>query len=220
MRAYSTQKRTLLRRPLILSKTPGVVKGRLPLKLYSGSDGMHVRTDENLQVFVPCGFCRPGANARGKTRENSKKRRSATFSTLSTDAASPSAVCFIKVFALAKYVRRLLKGRRRLRRRQCAWGRLHGLCRRGRACAEKPAGRVCRLIIRRRRRLRRFRRLFRRPYSRFYSCSRRRPCCSFRSSCRSFGRLCRRRNSRSHRRRCRKRLSRFNSWINGLRRLV
>ena len=32
MRVYSTQKRTLLRRPLILSKTPGVVKGRLPLK--------------------------------------------------------------------------------------------------------------------------------------------------------------------------------------------
>ena len=62
---------------------PGVVKGRLPLKLYSGSDGMHVRTDENLQAFVPCGFCRPGANTRGKTRENSKKWRLATFSTLS-----------------------------------------------------------------------------------------------------------------------------------------
>ena len=66
-----------------LSINPGVVKGRLPLKLYSGSDGMHVRTDENLQVFVPCGFCRPGANARGKTRENSKKWRIATFLTLS-----------------------------------------------------------------------------------------------------------------------------------------
>ena len=26
----------------------GVVKGRLPLKLYSGSDGMNVITDENL----------------------------------------------------------------------------------------------------------------------------------------------------------------------------
>ena len=26
----------------------GVVKGRLPLKLYSGSGGMHVITDENL----------------------------------------------------------------------------------------------------------------------------------------------------------------------------
>ena len=69
---------------LSLSKNPGVVKGRLPIKLYSGSDGMHVRTDENPEVFVPCGFCRPGANARGKTRENSKKRRSATFSTLSS----------------------------------------------------------------------------------------------------------------------------------------
>ncbi len=64
---------------------PGVVKGRLPLKLYSGSDGMHVRTDENLQVFVLCGICCPGANARGKTRENSNKWRSATFSTLSKD---------------------------------------------------------------------------------------------------------------------------------------
>ena len=31
-----------------LSINLGVVKGRLPLKLYSGSDGMHVRTDENL----------------------------------------------------------------------------------------------------------------------------------------------------------------------------
>ena len=31
-----------------LSINPGVVKGQPPLKLYSGSDGMHVRTDENL----------------------------------------------------------------------------------------------------------------------------------------------------------------------------
>ena len=65
-----------------VSINPGVVKGRLPLKLYSGSDGMHVRTDENPEVFVLCGFCRPGANARGKPRENSKKWRPATFSTL------------------------------------------------------------------------------------------------------------------------------------------
>ena len=43
---------------------------------------MCVRTDENLEVFVLCGFCRPGANARGKTCKNSKKWRSATFSTL------------------------------------------------------------------------------------------------------------------------------------------
>ena len=64
-------------------ENPGAVKGRLPLKLYSGSDGMHIRTDEKLWVFVLCGFCRPGANARGKTRENSKKWRLATFSTLS-----------------------------------------------------------------------------------------------------------------------------------------
>ena len=73
-----------LRSYFSLSINHGVVKGRLPLKLYSGSDGMHVRTDENPKVFVPCGFCRPGANARGKTRENSNKRRSATFSTLSS----------------------------------------------------------------------------------------------------------------------------------------
>ena len=39
---------------LSLSINHGVVKGRLPLKLYSGSDGMHVRTDENLQVFAVC----------------------------------------------------------------------------------------------------------------------------------------------------------------------
>ena len=67
---------------LSLSKNPGVVKGRLPIKLYSGSDGMHVRTDENPEVFVPCGFCRPGANARGKTRKSSKKWLNATFLTL------------------------------------------------------------------------------------------------------------------------------------------
>ena len=41
-----------------------------------------VRTDENPEVFVRCRFCRPGANARGKTCENSKKWRSSTFSTL------------------------------------------------------------------------------------------------------------------------------------------
>ena len=67
---------------LSLSINPGIVKGRLLLKLYSGSDGMHVRTDENPKVFVPCDFCRPGANARGKPRENSKKWRPATFLTL------------------------------------------------------------------------------------------------------------------------------------------
>ena len=69
---------------LSLSINPGIVKGRLLLKLYSGSDGMHVRTDENPEVFVPCDFCRPGAG--GKTRKNSKKWRSATFLTLSKPA--------------------------------------------------------------------------------------------------------------------------------------
>ena len=67
---------------LSLSINPGIVKGRLLLKLYSGSDGMHVRMDESPEVFVPCGFCRPGADARGKPRENSKKWRPATFLTL------------------------------------------------------------------------------------------------------------------------------------------
>ena len=37
---------------LSLSKNHGVVKGWLPIKLYSGSDGMHVRTDESPKVFV------------------------------------------------------------------------------------------------------------------------------------------------------------------------
>ena len=55
-----------------VSKSPGVVKGRLPLKLYSGSDDMCVRTDETPEVFVLCYFCRPGANARGKTRKTQK----------------------------------------------------------------------------------------------------------------------------------------------------
>ena len=36
-----------------------------------------------------CGFCRPGANARGKTCESSKKWRSATFSTLCSRARAP-----------------------------------------------------------------------------------------------------------------------------------
>lgn len=52
---------------------------RKPLKLYSGSDGMYVRTDENPKVFVLCGFRRPGAKARGEARKKSKKRRSTTF---------------------------------------------------------------------------------------------------------------------------------------------
>ena len=50
---------------------------------------MCVRTDENPEVFVLCGFCRPGANARGKTCESSKKWRSATFSTLCSRARAP-----------------------------------------------------------------------------------------------------------------------------------
>ena len=44
---------------------------------------MCVRTDENPEVFVLCGFYRPGANAIGETRKNSEKWRLATFSTVS-----------------------------------------------------------------------------------------------------------------------------------------
>ena len=39
-----------------VSKNPGVVKGRLPLKLYSGSDGMYVRTDETFRFSYLAGF--------------------------------------------------------------------------------------------------------------------------------------------------------------------
>ena len=62
-------------------KPPGLIRGRSPY-VPSGSDDRCVRTDENPLVFVRCRFCRPGANARGKTCESSKKWRSATFSTL------------------------------------------------------------------------------------------------------------------------------------------
>ena len=50
--------------PHRVSKNPGVVKGRLPLKLYSGSDDMCVRMDETPEVFVFCGFA-----ARERMRE-------------------------------------------------------------------------------------------------------------------------------------------------------
>ena len=54
-----------------LSKNTGVVKGRLPLKLYSGSDGMHVRTDENPEVFVPSTFAAREREAKPvKTRKS------------------------------------------------------------------------------------------------------------------------------------------------------
>ena len=48
---------------LSLSINPGVDKGRQPLMF---------NPDENPEVFVLCGFCRPGANARGKTRKTQK----------------------------------------------------------------------------------------------------------------------------------------------------
>ena len=57
---------------------------------------MCVRTDENPEVFVLCGFCRPGANARGETRKNSKKWLNATFSTVS---AAPNGRLFRCTFS-------------------------------------------------------------------------------------------------------------------------
>ena len=65
-----------------LSKTLGLIRDRSPLCSIR-SDDMCVRTDENPEVFVLCGFRRPGANARGGTRKNSKKWRLTTFSTVS-----------------------------------------------------------------------------------------------------------------------------------------
>lgn len=40
---------------------------------------MYVKKDENPLVFVLCGFCRPGANARGNTREELEKGQYAAF---------------------------------------------------------------------------------------------------------------------------------------------
>ena len=55
-----------------LSINPGGDKGDAAPYVQSGADDMCVRTDENPQVFVLCGFRRPGANARGEIRKNSK----------------------------------------------------------------------------------------------------------------------------------------------------
>ena len=68
-----------------LSKTLGLIRDRSPLCSIR-SDDMCVRTDENPEVFVLCGFRRPGANARGGTRKNSKKWRFTTFSQSRRDA--------------------------------------------------------------------------------------------------------------------------------------
>ena len=59
-------------------KTPGLIRGR-SLLCSIRSDDMCVRTDENPKVFVLCYFCRPGANARGETRKNSKKVATSHF---------------------------------------------------------------------------------------------------------------------------------------------
>ena len=55
----------------VCRKSQGLIRGRSPL-CFIRSDDMCVRTDENPEVFVLCGFCRPGANARGKTRKTQK----------------------------------------------------------------------------------------------------------------------------------------------------
>ena len=48
----------------------------------SGSDDMYVRTDENPEVFVLCGFRRPGANARAKPAKLEKVEFSHFFDSL------------------------------------------------------------------------------------------------------------------------------------------
>ena len=74
-----------------MSKTLGLIRDRSPLCSIR-SDDMCVRTDENPEVFVLCGFRRPGANARGGTRKNLKKWRLTTFSQSRRDALGrPSA---------------------------------------------------------------------------------------------------------------------------------
>jgi hypothetical protein len=57
---------------------------------------MCVRTDENPEVFVLCGFYRPGANAIGETRKNSKKWQYATFSTFKTAAKCGGFIAFLR----------------------------------------------------------------------------------------------------------------------------
>ena len=51
----------------------GVVKGRLPLKLYSGSDGMYVRTDGNVRFSYLAGFA---ARERERKAKPVKTRKS------------------------------------------------------------------------------------------------------------------------------------------------
>ena len=59
---------------------------------------MCVRTDENPEVFVLCGFCRPGANARGKTREKLEK---AAFSHFFDSLRPPIAAAFRMIRQIA-----------------------------------------------------------------------------------------------------------------------
>ena len=57
---------------LSLSITPGVDKGRQPLIFNPALTTCASERMKTQRFFVLCGFCRPGANARGKTRKTQK----------------------------------------------------------------------------------------------------------------------------------------------------
>ena len=54
----------------------GVLRGAKPLSCFR-FEGMHAKTDEPRRVFLLCGFCCLGAQARGKTRKTSNGRKAA-----------------------------------------------------------------------------------------------------------------------------------------------
>ena len=58
----------------------GVVKGRKPLKLYSGPCGLSVKTDEIPEVFTLFGFCRPQTKAQYGERQNPQSSKKVAFS--------------------------------------------------------------------------------------------------------------------------------------------
>ena len=62
-------------------KKPGVDKGPQPLMFNPALTTCASERMKTQRFFVLCGFCRPGANARGKTRKT-QKWHSATFLTL------------------------------------------------------------------------------------------------------------------------------------------
>jgi hypothetical protein len=79
---------------------------------------MCVRTNENPEVSVLCGFRRPGANARGETRKNSRKWRLATFSTVSAMPAQFFAIQAIDLsirpmYNILRIIERYAHGKRK-----------------------------------------------------------------------------------------------------------